>query len=477
MKNNNTIFLIFTCLILPGWQSTCWSEQLPRELAFVARGHQLPESSYGFLVQEVGKKEPLLSVNAETPLNPASAIKIITTLAALEELGPAYFWPTEVYTLGKVKAGVLHGDLLIKGYGDPYMVTENFWKLLQEIQRQGINHITGNLVIDDSYFTPSKTDPGKFDSKPDRTYNVLPNALLVNFKATYFHFYPHSNGKSVVIKPDPELPNLTIENNLRLGKGRCRGFQRGIAINVPPGPKLDRVIFDGRYPSSCGHYLMSRTVLMPETFVFGVFKSLWQQLGGKISGSVKKGLAPADVDPFLIWRSRPLGELIRLVNKFSNNVMTRQILLTLAVQMKGEPATLENGRLVIHEYLQQRGIDPQSLTLVNGAGLSRDTRVSARLLADILLYADSIPFMPEFVSSLSIMGMDGTAKNRLRRSIKSGHAHIKTGTIDHVSSITGFVDAISGRRFIIAGLVNHPEAHRGPGEELMNALVKWTYRQ
>ena len=242
------------------------------------------------------------------------------------------------------------------------MVTENFWKLLQEIRRRGIKQIKGNLVIDDSYFFVPDTDPGEFDNKPERAYNVLPNALMINFKAAYFHFYPDTNGKSVVVKSDPELPNLIMENNLRLRRGHCGGFQRGIAINVPRGPKLDRVIFDGRYPASCGHYVMSRTVLKPETFTFGVFKSLWQQLGGSISGTVKKGPAPVDVDPFLTWQSRPLGELIRLVNKFSNNVMTRQILLTLAAQTKGEPATVENGRLVIHEYLQQRGMDSQSLT-------------------------------------------------------------------------------------------------------------------
>lgn len=474
MNKFRTTGLIYLSLLC--WQSVCLSVQLPRGLAFVTEGHQLPESSYSFLIQEIGKVDPILSVNANTPLNPASAIKIITTFAALEELGPAFLWPTEIYTIGNLKNGVLHGDLLIKGFGDPHMVTENFWKLLQEIRRRGIKQIKGNLVIDDSYFFVPDADPGEFDNKPERAYNVLPNALLVNFKAVYFHFYPNRNGKSVVINSDPELPNLIMENNLRLRRGRCGGYQRGIAINVPRGPKLDRVIFDGRYPASCRHYVMSRTVLTPQTFAFGVFKSLWQQLGGNISGTVKKGLAPADIYPFFTWQSRPLGELIRLVNKFSNNVMTRQILLTLAAQMKGEPATVENGRLVIHEYLQQRGMDSQSLTLVNGAGLSRDTRASARLLGDILLYGESIPFMPEFVSSLSIMGMDGTAKNRLHQRIKPGHAHIKTGTIDHVSAVAGYVDAISGKHFIIVGMVNHEDVHRGPGEELMNALVEWAYR-
>lgn len=450
---------------------------LPKGLAFITEGYKLPESSYSFVVHEIGVAEPILSVNANVPHNPASAIKIITTLTALEELGPAYYWPTEVYVLGKVKNGVLHGDLLIKGYGDPYLVTENFWKLLREIQRLGVNQIMGDLIIDDSYFTVPDSDPGEFDNKPERAYNVLPNALLTNFKAVNFHFFPASDGISVKIKTDPELPNLIMENNLRLSKGKCGGFQRGIAVNIPQGPKLDRVIFEGRFPASCGHYVMSRTVLTPEMFTFGVFKSLWQQLGGSLSGTVKKGVAPPLGKALLTWQSPPLGDQIRYVNKFSNNVMTRHLLLTLAATMKGEPGTVENGRLFIGEYLKERGIDTRSLNLVNGAGLSRDSRVSAQLMVDILTYANASPFMPEFVSSLSIMGTDGTARKRLRRRIKSGHAHVKTGTIDHVSAIAGFVDAKAGKRFVIVGMLNHQDAHRGPGEELMNALVEWTYHQ
>lgn len=475
--NTRALLICLVCCTLLSVHAETATVPLPAQLSVITRGHKLPRDSYAFVVQESGTDTPLLAVNEEKAFNPASAIKVVTTLAALEELGPAYSWPTEVYVQGNIVAGVLHGDLLLKGYGDPYLVTENFWKLLQEIRRQGINHITGDLVIDDSYFEVPDSDPGEFDGKPERAYNVLPNAFLVNFKAAYFHFYPHSDGRRVVVHSDPELPNLHIENRLRLKKSRCRGFQRGVAVTIPRTVLLDRIIFEGGFPDGCGHYVMSRTILTPDTFAYGVFKSLWQQLGGEINGKVRKGIAPLEEEPFLTWQSRPLGELIRLVNKFSNNVMTRQILLTLAAEWSEQPGSEELGRRYIDEYLQQRGMDTDPLTLVNGAGLSRDTRISARLLADILMYADTIPFMPEFVSSLSIMGLDGTAKHRLRKRIKSGHAHIKTGTIDHVSAITGFVDARSGKRYIVAGMINHGDVHRGPGQELMNALIDWSYRQ
>ena len=464
-------------VILLACQAVTLAAPMPRQLEMITTGHGLPRGSYAFVVHEKGKDGALLSINADRPMNPASAIKVVTTLTALEELGPAYHWRTDVYTMGKVVAGVLHGDLLIKGYGDPYLVTENFWKLLQELRRKGISHITGDLVIDDSFFEVPDIDTAEFDNKPERTYNVLPNALLVNFKAAYFHFYPSANGKSVIVKSDPELPNLRIDNRLKLRKARCGGYQRGIAITIPRTPTLDQVLFDGKFPTGCGHYVMPRTVLQADTFAYGVFKSLWQQLGGKINGTVKKGIAPEDQDPFMSWRSRPLGELIRLVNKFSNNVMTRQMLLTLAAEFDGKTGREEDGRVVVNNYLQSKGLDTASLNLVNGAGLSRETRISARLLADILMYAEDIPFMPEFVSSLSIMGIDGTARNRLKRTLRSGHAHIKTGTIDDVSAIAGYVNARSGKKFIVVGMLNHKNAHRGPGEELMNALIAWAHRQ
>ncbi|MBI2969980.1 MAG: D-alanyl-D-alanine carboxypeptidase/D-alanyl-D-alanine-endopeptidase [Gammaproteobacteria bacterium] len=450
---------------------------LPETVQRVMSSHRLPESSLGIVVQEAGADMPLLSVNAGVPRNPASTIKIITTLAALEELGPAYVWPTEVYVLGSVRGGTLDGDLGFKGFGDPYLVVEEFWKLLQAVRRQGITRINGDLVIDNSYFTVPDEDPGAFDNRPSHTYNALPDAFLVNFRSVNFHFYPSTNGRSVEIRLDPELPNLAVENRLKTSAGRCGGFQRGISIDIPQPARGDRVIFHGNFPASCGYYVLGRSVLTPQTYAFGMFKFLWEQSGGSISGGVRSVAGFSHSRHILNWRSRPLGEVIRLVNKFSNNVMTRNLLLTLGAERHGEPGTVEKGIQAIEEYLHQHGIRADSMRMINGAGLSRDERVSPRLLADVLLYAHSIPYMPEFVSSLSIVGVDGSARNRFSARREAGRAHIKTGTIDHVSAVAGYVHAESGRNFVIAGIINHNSVHQGPGEHLWNALIRWTYQQ
>lgn len=464
-------------LVISGWHACGGAVELPRPLEIVIDGHKIPSDTFSVYVREAGAREPLLAVNPDTPFNPASVIKIIPTLAALELLGPAYRWKTEVHVLGDIKSGVLHGDILFKGYGDPYLVTGEFRKLLEELRRRGIREITGDLLIDDSWFSVAYEDPGAFDNDPYRTYNVLPNAFLVNFKAVYFHFYPAANGRNVTVHPDPELYGLEIDNRLRLRKRYCGGFQRGVAVSVPDAKTAGRIIFSGRFPTGCSHYVLSRSVLTHDTYAFGMFKSLWQQLGGSIGGQVRAAEAPPADEAFLVWRSKPLSDIIKLINKFSNNVMSRQLLLTLGAELREAPGTTGKGVRVIDGYLTGLGLDAQSLKIDNGAGLSRETRASAKLLADILEHAWTIPYRPEFISSLSIPGVDGTAKNRLKYKAASGYAHIKTGTIDDVSAVAGYVHARSGRDYIVSGMMNRKRAHKGHGKELMNALVAWVHNQ
>ena len=462
-------------LLIAGLHASSAAAELPGPIDFVIKGHGTPPGAYSLYVREVGRQEPVLAVNPEVPFNPASVIKIIPTLAALELLGPAYRWKTEVYTLGSISDGVLRGDLLFKGYGDPHLVIEEFRKILEALRRWGIRDITGDLLIDDSWFDVAPADTGAFDNRPYRTYNVLPNALLVNHKAVRFHFHPAANGRGVQAQAEPELAGLEIDNRLRLRERRCGGFQRGITVTVPDSNAADRVIFSGRFPTGCRHYTLSRSLLTHETYAYGAFVSIWRQLGGSIAGQVRTAAAPATGKPFLVHHSRPLADIIKLINKYSNNVMTRQLLLTLGAELEEQPGTVEKGIRVIHDYLSERGLDPQTLNIDNGAGLSRTARISAALLADILEHAWSIPYRPEFISSMAITGVDGTARSRLRHKAAAGHAHIKTGTINDVSAVAGYVHASSGREFVVAGMMNRELAHQGHGKELMNALVSWVY--
>ena len=462
------LFLLAAAAPLP-------SQELPASVGRVMAAHGIPPQALGLWVQRADAVEPLIAHRSQASLNPASTIKLLTTWAALDILGPAYQWKTEVYADAPIVDGVLDGDLYLKGYGDPYLTTESFWKLLGALRRVGLREITGDLAIDDSYFAVPREDPGAFDRQPFRSYNVLPNALLINFKSVRFHFF--AAGKEVRVATDPQLANLQIRNRLKPTGGRCRGYQAGISFQIPDRQTAQRVVLTGNFPVACAPYGFARSVLRHHTYAYGLFEVLWEQLDGRFNGRVRKDLAPDNADPLLTWPSASLAEVIRSINKFSNNVMTRQLLYTLGVEQMGVPGAPETGRQAIVDHLETRGMDSSGLVIDNGAGLSRQTRISAGLLGRVLAAAYQGPFMPEYIASMSIPGLDGTTRRRFAGRVEAGRMHVKTGRIDHVAAIAGFVHAASGQTYIVVALLNHEGAHRGPGEEFQNALLSWVHEQ
>ena len=448
--------------------------QLPAPLERIAQAHGIPYETLSMVVRATDEDAPVLAHLPDVPRNPASTIKLLTTWVALEVLGPTYSWPTEIYFFGDWDGRALDGDLAIKGYGDPYLVTEEFWKLLGALRRTGLEEINGDLVIDDSFFGDVEGHPGDFDGQPYRTYNVAPNAFLINFKAVRFQFLPDPNGRDVVITADPLPDNLNIVNRLSLADGPCRGYQAGISFDVRDPQAAQTVVFSGSFPQACAPYSLSRTVLEHDTFALGVFSTLWRGLGGRHRGRLSKGTVGDGVEPALTWHSRPLAEIIRSINKYSNNVMTRQLLFTLGAEQSAEPGTRGSGVEVIRNYLVKRGLTPESLVLVNGAGLSRDTRISAALLADVLYLAQGSPFGAEFMASMSIGGLDGTTRGRFDEP-EEGRSHVKTGRLDHVTALAGYVHAGNGKTYVVTAMVNAPDAHRGPGGELLNELISWVH--
>ncbi len=448
--------------------------ELPPEVARVLTGHAISADDVSIVVQALEDAEPTVSHLADVPRSPASVMKVVTTWSALEYLGPAYTWPTEVYFLGAFDGRKLDGDLAIKGYGDPQLVVEEVWKLLRALRRMGLTEITGDLVLDDSHFAIDEPDPGAFDGQPYRTYNVVPNALLMNFKAVQFQFTPDPARGRVSVATEPVLENLRIDNNLALVDGPCRGYQAGIAFAHADPASLERVVLDGEFSRRCNVYNLGRTVLQHDTFAFGLFSSLWKEVGGSFSGKLRKGQVPADATPALVWRSRPLGEVVRSFNQNSNNVMTRQLLYTLGAEAAGAPGTRDNGVATVRELLAARGLDTSTLMLQNGAGLSRDERASMQFLVDLLRAAYRSPYAPEFIASLSLGGLDGTTRGRFDASPASGVMHLKTGRLDHVSAVAGYVRAANEKTYVVAVVMNSPEAHRGPGQELEEAVLRYT---
>lgn len=452
---------------------TASAADLPPAIQAVLTGHGIAADDVSIVVQGVDAAEPVLSHLPDVPRSPASVMKVVTTWGALEYLGPAYTWPTEAYFLGNFDGAKLDGDLALKGFGDPYLVVEELWKLLRALRRQGLTEISGDLVFDDSYFAIDEPDPGAFDGQPYRTYNVAPSALLLNFKAVQFQFMPDTARGRVNVTTDPVLANLRIDNRIVLGDGPCGGYQAGISFDHADPETLGRVVLGGQFSRRCRVYGLGRTVLQHDTFAFGLFSTLWREVGGSFAGQLRKGEIPVDASPALVWRSKPLGEVIRSINKNSNNVMTRQLVYTVGAEAAGAPGTRANGIAALRALLAARGLSLDSLMLENGAGLSRDERASMRFFVDLLRAAYRSPYAPEFIASLSIGGLDGTTRSRFEAAPNQGVMHLKTGRLDDVSAVAGYVQAASGKTYVVAVVMNATNAHRGPGEELEAAVLRF----
>ncbi len=449
-------------------------DRLPPGVRSVLNLRDIPAETLSVHVVELDTGKSVLSWNADVARNPASTMKLLTTLAALDLLGADFHWYTDVYALGEVDdAGRLEGDLLIKGHGDPFLVTERVWQMLRRIRQAGIREIAGDLLLDDSHFDVAEHDPARFDRQPLRAYNVAPDALLMNFKVVRYRFEPDPARNAVRVTLDPPLPNLRVENRLSLANSRCGGYQRGISIT--PNERLDTMIFEGRFPKRCRGYAMDRTALDHDAFAFGLIAALWTESGGVLEGGWRVATAPHGVEPLLSFRSLSLAEIIARVNKHSNNVMARQLLYTLAAETLGPPGTEQGGRAVIADWLAKNIPEAESVNLDNGAGLSRDVRITARDFNRILLFGWRQAYMPEFAASLAVSGHDGTLRQRFDDANLKGQAHLKTGSLDHVAAIAGYMQSRSGRRFAVVALQNHEDIHRGPGNEVQTALLRWLY--
>ncbi len=470
----------FLCLLVPLLGLRADPEPygpLPPAVQEILARARVPADTLGVLVQDVASDEPLLEFNADAAFNPASTIKLLPTLVALDTLGPAYTWRTAAYASGPVREERLHGDLIIKGYGDPYLVIERFWRFVRGIRAAGVKHVSGDVVVDRSHFEVQTPDRAAFDGQPYRAYNAVPDALLLNYHAIRFDFIPDPGSGRVRIVPEPEPANLVVINRLRLTDGRCTGRTYRIRMQVADESNGGVVRFSGSYPAACGRHHLTRTIVPGTMFVLGVFETLWREMGGTIDGGLREGVAPKDGTLLYAMPSRPLADIIRGINKYSNNVMTRQLVYTLGAERYGSPGTLRKGLEAIEYWLRLRGLDFPQLVLDNGAGLSRGTRISPRSLARLLRVAYHHPYMPEFVSSLPLSGVDGTMRDRFTDGPLTGRVHLKTGRIDNVKAMAGYVKSRSGRIYALVALLNHPGIHWGRAERVQDALLRWVFER
>jgi D-alanyl-D-alanine carboxypeptidase/D-alanyl-D-alanine-endopeptidase (penicillin-binding protein 4) len=449
---------IFCAAVSPGAMAA-----VPAAVTQVMAAQRLPASAASFVILEADSGLVVASHNADTPRSPASTIKTVTTFAALDMLGPAFLWQT--------RAWVRDGDLILQGGGDPYMTMERWWSFVQGLRTQGLKSIRGDIVIDNGAFSLPKEDPAAFDGRPNRSYNVLPDALMVNFQTIDFKLFADPDSHRVQVIASPAPVNLEVENRIRFVPGRCSGAAGRVDFQVASAD-WDRVVFSGALSPHCAERSFARVLLSPATYAFGTFVELWRQSGGEFSGKLRIEPTPADAKPLFTFDSLSLGEIVRLTNKHSSNLMARHLLLTLGKERYGDPATLEKGAAAIADWGRERGFDLSGVDIDNGSGLSRSTHITVLQMAKVLNAAYHSRFAPEYLASLPLAGMDGTLRARMK-STPAGSVRLKTGHLESVSGVAGYVTAPTGKTYILVSLVNHIRADFGAAEPVHAALVAW----
>jgi D-alanyl-D-alanine carboxypeptidase/D-alanyl-D-alanine-endopeptidase (penicillin-binding protein 4) len=450
------------------------AESLPPEIRQPLNDYGIPGSAVSLLVEPVLEASPVLELNGTLPRNPGSVIKLVTTAAALELLGPGYTWNTQALISGTLRDGRLDGDLVLKGHGDPYLTPERFWQFLRGLHDRGVSDIRGDLVIDGSWSQTVSGRRADFDGKPHRAYNALPHPLTVNFQATTLYLRKDPGSQALRAFTYPPLSNLQLEQAVDLVEGGCRSDLRRPRVDLEDSGQRASIRLTGSYASACPEFSSPLLLLEPIAHVEGIFRVLWRELGGSFLGGVRAGTARAGAVLVHEQRSVALAEVVRGINKFSNNLMSRLLLLTLGAESEGAPGDLNKGRTAVRRWLQDKGLWSPGLVVDNGSGLSRSARVSARDLARLLQSVYGSPYMPELMASLPVAGVDGTLARRLLHTPLVGRAHVKTGSLDGVSAMAGYVLDRDARRWVVVLLINH-RAPGWQGRRVQDALMQWVY--
>ena len=393
--------------------------------------------------------------NADVSMNPASTMKLVTTYAALEMLGPTHQWKTEFYTDGTLNNGILQGNLYLKGGGDPKLNMEKLWLLMRDLRANGVQQITGDLVLDRNFFEqpqlPVFNDDGNDENKP---FLVKPDALMVNLKA--LRFVARNDSGKVLVSVEPPIASIRIDNQVKaINAKQCTGDVRYNPVTQADGSVI--VTVSGQLADGCNSqtYL---SLLDHATYTAGAVRAIWKELGGSIQGQDRQASVPKGAKLLARAYSPDLAEIIRDINKYSNNTMAQQLFLSLGAQFRtdadGDDA--KAAQRVIRQWLAKKGITAPHLVMENGSGLSRAERVSAREMAQMLQAAWKSPYAAEFISSMPIAGKDGTMRKRLKTTAMNGQAHIKTGTLNTVRAISGFSRDSNGDTWAVVAILNDP---------------------
>ena len=453
--------------------------ELPPAVSALLAAAGIPEEAVGVVVERLSDGATLLAHGADRSLAPGSTMKVVTSWVALERLGPAYRGRTELRAMGPIDRGVLQGDLVLRGMGDVDFDWRAFERALQQLRHRGVREIRGDVVLDRSFFLPARTDIGvpPFDEAPEFRYNVIPDALLLNTNLLQVDLAATADKLTVALATP--LERVEIGADMALVDRSCADWEDGWkipAVATSRGGTV-RIALQGDFPRNCTAST-SINVIDRVTFAERLFRALWKRMGGVHRGRVRDGVVEAPGVMLAEHQSRALTDVLRDINKRSDNPIARTVFLTLGAlspEGAGQPAAMR-AQAEVRGWFERNRIDTEGLVIENGSGLSRSERLKPAQLAAVLRAGARGAWSPEFVSSLPIAGFDGTLRKRLSATLPAS-VRLKTGTLRDTSAIAGYVRGDDGELRIVAAIVNHPLATREAARPILDELVEWAARQ
>ncbi|WP_150299044.1 D-alanyl-D-alanine carboxypeptidase/D-alanyl-D-alanine endopeptidase [Pseudomonas profundi] len=450
--------------------------KLPAKVSSALASARVPASAFSLAVIPLEGQGMSQFVNADQAFNPASTMKLVTTYAALEILGPTYQWRAGLYGTGQVRGGVLHGDLVFDTDGDPKLTMDRVWVMLRELRANGVREIKGDLVLKPGdLLLPLGAAPFVDDGNdPSRPFLVEPDPLLTNLKL--FTLSTFAEGDKTRVHLDPALPEVKIDNQVKTLPAVKSCPWPNVAYSVKDNGRQAHVTLTGALHEGCStqRYL---SALNAQTYTGSLVRTLWQEMGGQIHGTTRLGEVPPKARRLATSVSPDLVSVVRDINKFSNNTMARQLFLTIGRENRSanDVDDFQAANRTIMSWLAEKNIEPNGLVLDNGSGLSRIERMSARDMAQLLEQAWKSPYAAEFIASMPLAAMDGTMRKRLRNTPVAGQAHIKTGALNSVRAIAGITRDANGQSWAVTAFVNHATA--GASRQALDLVLQDVHRR
>jgi serine-type D-Ala-D-Ala carboxypeptidase/endopeptidase (penicillin-binding protein 4) len=408
------------------------------------------------------------------PMLAASTMKLVTSAVALDRLGPNHRGRTQLLADSPVRDGVLQGPLYLRGGADTDLGTAQLWQLLMLLRSQGVQEIAGGLVIDRTLFNPARSDIGvpPFDDAPEWPYNGIPDALQLN--ANLIGLSLRSDAQTVQARLVPELPGVRVSSRLQPNDKPCEDWDddwRTPTTTTTAGDDAIHVELQGQFPRNC-EARADLALLDRQALADRLVRMLWGQLAGTLRGPTREGATPTLARVLAEREGRTLAEVLRDVNKQSDNPLARLLYLSLGAA-QNDPAlpTRAAADRAVRRWLAERRIDAASLHLDNGSGLSRSERIAPLAMAHLLHAAHAGPHAHELIASLPVAGVDGTMRTRLRDSPAAQRARIKTGTLANVVAVAGYVSGPDDRLWAVAAMINHDRARQA--RDVLDAFIDW----